>query len=152
MQVIRKAKLNDSKDIYALINSWAKKQRVLERSLNDIYENIRDFWVCESRGRVIACCALHVVGWQKLGEIRSLIVHRRHQGKNIGKQLIKKALVEAKSLGLTEVFALTFVPGFFKKLKFRNIPKTKLPHKIWSDCVNCVCFPDCTEEAVIITV
>jgi amino-acid N-acetyltransferase len=24
-----------------------------------------------------------------------------------------------------------------------------LPHKVWSDCINCSKFPDCNEEALI---
>ena len=27
--------------------------------------------------------------------------------------------------------------------------KKLLPHKIWSDCINCTMFPDCDEEALM---
>ncbi len=30
--------------------------------------------------------------------------------------------------------------------------KKELPHKIWTDCLNCVKFPDCDESALIITI
>jgi amino-acid N-acetyltransferase len=55
---------------------------------------------------------------------------------------------EAKNLGIKKVFALTFVPQFFKKLRFREIEMKELPHKVWSDCINCIYFPDCKETAV----
>jgi amino-acid N-acetyltransferase len=35
---------------------------------------------------------------------------------------------------------------------FRNIDKSELPHKVWSDCINCPKFPDCNEEAMILEI
>lgn len=147
--MIRKAKITDAKDIYSLINTWAKKGHVLERPLNYIYENIRDFWLLEQQKKIIACCALHVIGWQDLGEVKSLIVDKKFHNKGFGAKLVGQCIREAKNLGLKKVFALTFVPQFFKKVGFREIEMKELPHKIWSDCVNCVYFPNCRETAVI---
>lgn len=147
--MIRKAKISDAKKIQALIHLGAKQGKVLERSLNYIYENIRDFWVWTVNGRIIGCCGLNIVGWQGLGEIKSLIVARNFQKKGIGRQLVRKCIEEADSLGIKEIFALTFVPKFFQKIGFKRISMKKLPHKIWKDCMNCIYFPDCKEEAVI---
>ncbi len=148
--MIRKAKLTDAKEIYALINSWSKKGKVLGRSLNYIYENIRDFWVYQEKKKIIGACALHAVGWQDLGEVKSLVVLPKFQHKKIGTKLVSRCIDEAKALGVKNVFALTFVPLFFKKLGFRQIDMKELPHKIWNDCVDCVYFPDCQEKAVIL--
>jgi amino-acid N-acetyltransferase len=76
-------------------------------------------------------------------------VSEKFQGHGIGRRLVKECLKEAAELGVKNIFALTFIPGFFKKLGFRAIQRKKLPHKIWSDCINCIYFPDCSEEAVI---
>lgn len=147
--MIRRAKISDAKQIHELINSWAKRGKVLDRSLNYLYENIRDFWIYEDNRKVAGCCALHVVGWDNLGEIKSLVVAQDYQDRGIGKALVSKCIEETKSLGIKQVFALTFVPGFFKKLGFKKISRKNLPHKIWSDCVNCIYFPDCKEQAMI---
>jgi amino-acid N-acetyltransferase len=32
------------------------------------------------------------------------------------------------------------------------VARETLPHKVWSDCVNCPKFPDCDETAVAIQV
>ena len=32
---------------------------------------------------------------------------------------------------------------------FKKVDKTMLPHKIWTDCLKCVKFPDCDEIAVV---
>ncbi len=146
--MIHKAKISDASQIHQLINSWAKRGKVMERSLNYIYENIRDFWVYTQDMEIIACCAFSVVGWQDLGEIKSLVVAKKFQHRNIGKKLVKKCIGEAVGLGVKNIFALTFIPLFFNKLGFKKIDKKELPHKIWSDCINCADFPDCCEEAV----
>jgi amino-acid N-acetyltransferase len=134
--MIRKAHISDVKAIQALIHVWASKGKMLERPLNYIYENIRDFWVCEDGKKIVGCCALHIVGWESLAEIKSLAVDPRHQGKGIAKALINSCLDEAKALKLENIFALTFVIGFFRKLGFKKFSRSKLPHKIWSDCIN----------------
>lgn len=148
--MIKKARITEVKKIYQLISLWSKKGKVLDRSLNYLYENIRDFWIYEENQKIIGCCALHVVGWQDLGEIKSLIIEEKYQRRGIGRKLVEKCAREAKGLGIKSIFALTFTPQFFKKLNFKNIDRKKLPHKIWHDCLNCVYFPDCKEEAVIL--
>lgn len=150
--MIRKAKLADCKEINSLISLWAKKGRVLERSLNSIYENIRDFWIYVENDKIVGCCALSVVGWQNLGEVRSLVVTNKVLRQGIGTKLVKSCVEEAKTLGIKKIFALTFVPDFFKKLNFKSIDRKKLPHKIWNACINCIHFPECNEEAVILRI
>jgi len=148
--VIRKARLADVQDLYKLINSFAEKNAMLPRSLNAIYENIRDFHVFEHEGRVVGCCALHIT-WEDLAEIKSLAVDEAFHGKGYGRRLVEACLAEARELGVPKVFALTYVPEFFEKLGFVRVDKAILPHKIWSECINCPKFPDCGEEAVILT-
>lgn len=144
---IRKATLKDAMDIYNLINHYAKEGLLLPRSLNSIYENIRDFWVCEVDGEVVGCCALHVV-WEDLAEVKSLAVKEEHRGKGIGEALVMACLKEAKELGIKRVFVLTYAVGFFSKLEFEEVDKAKLPHKVWGECINCVKFPVCDETAL----
>jgi amino-acid N-acetyltransferase len=150
--MIRKANITDIKEIQALISYWAKKGKLIERSLNYLYENLRDFWVYEEKGKIIGCCGFHVVGWQSLGEIKSLVVSKNSQKKGIGTKLVKKCVDEAAELKIKKLFTLTFVPKFFESIGFKKISMKKLPHKIWSDCTNCIYFPDCKETALIKTV
>jgi len=145
--VIRKAKLKDAGEIYKLINQYAKEGILLPRSLNSIYENIRDFWVCEENGRLVGCAALHIV-WEDLAEIKSLAVSEEYKGKGIGTMLVEACLKEAEELGVKRVFVLTYAHGFFSKLNFEEVEKMKLPHKVWGECINCVKFPSCDEIAM----
>lgn len=145
---IRKAKISDIKQVHKLINDFAKREEMIPRSLNELYENLRDFIVCEDNGNICSACALHIM-WEDLAEIRSLAVKREYQKIGIGKKLVIQCLKEAKSLGIKKVFALTYQPEFFKKIGFADIDKSNLPQKIWGDCLRCPRFPECNEYAVI---
>ncbi|MEE9615357.1 MAG: N-acetyltransferase [Thermodesulfobacteriota bacterium] len=147
--MVRKAKLEDVKAVYELVEAFARKGEMLHRSIVEVYENIRDFFVYEEDGSVVGACALHIC-WEEMGEVRSLVVGKEAGGKGIGRALVTACLDEARTLGLKKIFALTYAPAFFEKLKFRSIDKDVLPQKIWGDCVKCVKFPNCDENAVII--
>jgi len=43
--VIRKANIEDVKVIQKIVGYYAKRNQMLPRSLNELYENIRDFYV-----------------------------------------------------------------------------------------------------------
>ena len=144
----RKATVSDIKNIHKLIASYSEKGIMLPRPLNELYENMRDFFISEETDKVAGFCALHPM-WEDLGEIRSLVVIERFRKKGVGKQLIRKCLSEAQKLGLKKVFALTYVPEFFMKFGFQETNKSNLPHKIWGDCMRCPKFPECDEFAVI---
>ena len=146
--MIRKAAIGDVKDIQELINFYAKKDQMLPRSLNELYESIRDFFIYEDGGKVLGCVALHV-SWEDLAEIRSLAVLEPSQKKKIGTMLINAAIEDAKKLKVSRVFALTYLPEFFEKFGFKKVEHPKLPHKIWSECIKCVKFPDCEEIALM---
>jgi amino-acid N-acetyltransferase len=146
--MIRKAGIKDIIKVQALINQFAKKELMLPRSLLDLYENLRDFWVCQVNEQIAGCCALHIC-WQDLGEIRSLAIGKRYQGKGIGRQLVNSSIAEAKQMGIKSIFVLTYIPDYFKSFGFRRISKERLPHKIWAECINCPKFPNCQEVALI---
>ena len=145
----QKATLKHAKAIHELVNSFAQRNRMLPRSLNEIYELIRDFYICLDKDKVVAVCSLHIV-WEDLAEIRSAAVSKKYQRRGIGKKLINYCLKEAGALGVNRVFALTYHPEYFKHLGFEDIDKNDLPHKIWGDCLKCPKFPGCEEVAVII--
>ncbi len=146
---IRKAGIGDIKAVHRLINEFARKGEMIPRSLNDLYENIRDVFVCEAGGEIKGVCSLHIL-WEDLAEIRSLSVKSDSQRTGIGGRLVKTCITEAKKLGIRKVFALTYHADFFRKMGFSEIDKTELPQKIWGECLRCPKFPECDETAVIL--
>lgn len=149
--MLRKATIADIKQIQLLINSFSKDDLMLPRSLNELYENIRDFWVWEENKKIIGCAALHIA-WEDLVEIKSLAVHRDWQGKGIGKDLVSICIREAKDLGAKKVFVLTYHLKYFQKMGFKRVKHENLPHKIWAECINCPKFPNCQEIALLKTI
>ena len=143
-----KARVSDVPQMHKLINYFADKGEMLARSLSEIYENIRDYFVVRQGERVIACVALHI-SWSDLAEIKSLVVAEDSQRKGIGDQLIEACLREAKELGISTVFCLTYEVAFFEKFGFSQVDKAELPHKVWGECYRCPKFPDCDEVALI---
>jgi len=134
--------------MHQLINSFADKGEMLARSLSELYENIRDYFVVKQGERVIACAALHV-SWSDLAEIKSLAVAEDSQEQGIGGQLVEACLREASELGIATVFCLTYKPGFFEQFGFSQLDKMELPRKVWTECYRCPKFPDCDEVALI---
>ncbi len=148
--MIRKATIKDVKAIHVLLQEYGKKEELLARPLSELYDHLRDFcvYVDDKNHNMIGCCALQFC-WEDLAEIRSLAVHPDHLGKNIGTELSKTVLSEAKSFNVKRIFTLTYKPDFFKQFGFVEIERSELPLKIWGDCMICVKFPDCDEIAMM---
>ncbi len=144
---IRPARMSDVPAIHALLQHFAEQGLLLGRSISSLYDQLRDFIVYDAGG-IQGVCALHIC-WDNLAEIRSLAVRDGWQGRGLGKALVLSCLDEARSLEIGQVFVLTYQAEFFRKLEFIDIDKQQLPHKIWSDCLQCPKFPDCDEEALI---
>jgi len=147
--MLRKAEIKDIKDIQKLLTFFANRGDMLSRSLSELYEALRDFYIYEGDGRLLGTAALHIV-WEDLAEIRSVAVAEDAGRKGVGTQLIRACIDEGRSLGLKRLFCLTYKPDFFGRFGFRIVDKAELPHKVWGDCMKCVKFPDCDEIAMIL--
>jgi len=145
---IRKAHISDIKEIQKLVNEFARKEQMIPRSMNELYENVRDFVVADEKDGIVGACALHVL-WDDLAEVRSLAVKKEFQKKGIGRKMVRSCIKEAKGLGIKRVFVLTYQPEFFKQMNFKDTDKASLPQKIWGDCIRCPKFPECDEHALI---
>jgi len=146
---VEKARISDIPQMHQLINYFADKDEMLPRSLSEMYENTRDYFVIrKSDKQVVACAALHV-SWSDLAEIKSVAVAEDSQREKLGAQLIEACLKEAKELGLPTVFCLTYKPGFFENFGFTRVDKMELPRKVWTECYRCPKFPNCDEVALV---
>lgn len=148
--MIRKAILNDVKQIHALLQFYDKTGELLARPLSKLYDHLRDFWVFEDpkQNKVVGCCALQFC-WEHMAEIRSLAVDPDFTGQGIGTVLTERTIQEAVYFKITDLFTLTYRPTFFERFEFKTIDKNELPIKVWSDCIGCVNFPNCDEIAML---
>lgn len=147
--MLRKAQISDVKEIQKLLTHYASRGDMLSRSLSELYEAVRDFFIMEEDGRLLGVSALHIV-WEDLAEIRSVAVAEEIGRKGVGTQVVQACIDEARVLGLKRLFCLTYKPDFFARFGFRIVDKSELPHKVWGDCIKCVKFPDCDEIAMIV--
>lgn len=170
---IRKAVVSDIKVIHKILNHYGDQGLLLPRSLSELYDHSRDFFVLApdkedlsgpdkrsdratpgaegstlEKQEIGGVCGLGVC-WDDLAEIKSLAVLPDQQGRSYGRKLVEACLNEARILGLKRVFVLTYIPDFFSKFGFRTVEKSVLPHKIWADCLKCPKFPDCDETALV---
>jgi len=141
------ATISDVEAIHSLVSSYAERDRMLFRSVADIYENLQCFTVAELDGDVVGCCSLEII-WSDLAEIKSLAVDEACKQKGIGRMLVAAATEQAAALGVPKVFALTLEPEFFVKSGFEIVEKESMPMKVWSDCARCPKQQNCDEIAV----
>lgn len=148
--MIRKATIKDIISIHGLLQIYGDQGKLLARPLSELYDHVRDFYVWQNseQDTVKGCCALQFC-WEDLAEIRSLAVHPRYLGQGIGAGLIHKAIEEAQTFKVRQVFTLTYEPEFFSRFGFTKTDRSQLPLKIWADCIICVKFPDCDETAMV---
>ena len=144
---LRKARISDVEEMMLLINRNAEEGLMLPRSRNMLYENIREFMLAEVDGQLVGVASLHIL-WSDLAEIRALAVVTDYKRRRIGSHIVKALEEEAKELGCSRLFALTYQPQFFKYCGYEEVSKEQLPQKVWTECINCIKFPNCDEIAV----
>jgi amino-acid N-acetyltransferase len=126
--LVRRARTPDVQAIKAIVDVYAGSGRkLLAKELVTLYEDVQDFLVAEADGEVVGCGALHVL-WADLGEVRTLAVRPDHVNGGIGRQLLDALIANARELGLSRLFALTFHTDFFARAGFVAIDGTPVDH------------------------
>ena len=150
---VRHAKVKDVPAIHKLIEYWALKDRMLQRPVDNLFANLRDFFVAEdrsmSRPRIVGTCALHIL-WGDIAEIRGLAVAPEVTSRGIGRQLVQACENEARFLGVPTIFAWTYAVSFFQRCGFNKIDKSgELHPRVWSECLRCTFYNYCNENGMI---
>jgi len=145
--LVRVAEVDDVDAIAELLAPFAEQEIILPRSRDDIFQHLQEFVVACFDGDLAGVAAMHIYG-SNLAEVRSLVVRVDMQGRGIGHLLLKACEKWGMGLGVACIFALTYVPEFFSRVGYEQVPKESLPQKIWTVCVHCSKFADCDEMAV----
>lgn len=144
---VRRATLRDIPGLLRLINDFAAKGIMLPRTEFELAENIRDFVLIAHADRLVACCALHIYS-PTAAEVRSLAVDPGWQSHGLGRKMVEFLEKDALEFGLINLFAFTYVEGFFRKLGYETVDRGELPLKAWKDCLRCPKFQACDEIAM----
>ena len=146
---IHKARLQDARNIFDLVNSLSGDGTLLQRSYAEICENIRDFTVAEtSEGEFLGCGALHLYG-PHLAEVRSIVMKPEAKGQGAGGLLLKALVEEAEQHAVLSVCLFTRIPDFFEHFGFRVAERDAMPDKIYKDCQTCPRLYACDEVAMV---
>jgi len=145
---VRKASMADIGALLELINGYAANGIMLPRTEFEMSENIRDFTVVYSGPQLLGCGALHFYS-PTSAEVRSLAVDPTIKTRGVGRRVVEALEAEALENNLHALFALTYVPEFFRKVGFREVERGELPLKVWKDCLRCPKFQCCDEIAVV---
>ncbi|GAA3518935.1 amino-acid N-acetyltransferase [Actinocatenispora rupis] len=129
---LRPARTADVRAIATLIDTYAPERRLLVKPAVALYEGIQEFRVAELDGAVVGCGALHVF-WEDLAEIRTVAVDPARRGHRIGQRIVTELLDNARALGLSRVFVLTFEVEFFARHGFRVIEESPVDTTVYQE-------------------
>lgn len=129
---VRPARSADVRGIQNLLEPFVQRRILLGKDLVVLYEAVQQFVVAEDEhGHLIGCGALHVM-WEDLGEIRTLIVVDEWLHRGVGKALVERLEANARELGLSRLFCLTFEREFFTRRGFAPIGEQIVDPDVYS--------------------
>jgi argininosuccinate synthase len=128
----RKARPADVDAILAINERYARRGILLSRTREEIAESIETFRVCELDGEVVGIAALRDYGGG-LGELRSLAVGDRAQGRGFGEMLVRAIVKDARQAGIGRLYVLTANPGYFALHGFDEVAWDEVPEVLDAD-------------------
>ena len=132
---MRRARTPDIPQIETLIAPLVESRVLLGKDRVVFYEAVQEFRVAESRdGDLIGCGALHVM-WEDLGEVRTLAVADAWRGRGVGHGILSSLEDEARDLGLTRLFCLTFETSFFERHGYEEIGEGIVSPDVYAELV-----------------
>jgi amino-acid N-acetyltransferase len=145
---LRHAQPADAPAIHTLLETFVREGVLLPRTLQQLYQTIRDFVVAVDGETIIACGALRIYT-ESLAEIGALAVAHEWHGRGVGRRIVGTLKEEARALGIARVLALTLEERFFNRQGFRTVQIAEFPEKIARDCARCAKRSACIEIAVV---
>lgn len=132
---VRMARAADVRGIQQLLEPYVQRRILLGKDLVVLYEAVQQFVVAEDGdGTLIGCGALHVM-WEDLGEIRTLIVADDWLHRGLGRAIVQRLEENARVLGLTRLFCLTFEVEFFTRRGFAPIGEQVVDPDVYSQLI-----------------
>ncbi|QEO15091.1 amino-acid N-acetyltransferase [Agromyces intestinalis] len=132
---VRRARTSDIPSILALVEPLVTRRILLGKERVDLYGAVQEFRVAETTaGEVIGCGGLHVM-WEDLGEVRTLAVADLWLGRGVGHALLTALESDARELGLSRLFCLTFEVGFFGRNGFQDMGDETVDPDVYAELV-----------------
>jgi amino-acid N-acetyltransferase len=129
--IVRPARSADVVGIRTLLQPLVEKRILLGKDLAVLYGSVQEFVVAEADGELIGCGALHVI-WEDLGEVRTLLVHEEWLHRGVGRAIVDRLEENARALGLSRLFCLTFEVEFFGRRGYTPIGEQVVDPDVYS--------------------
>ncbi len=132
---VRRARTGDVLAIERLVEPLVQERILLGKDRVVFYEAVQEFRVAETDdGELVGCGALHVM-WEDLGEVRTLAVAPQWRGRGVGHALLEQLEADARELGLTRLFCLTFEVPFFTAHGYAEIGEGIVSPDVYAELV-----------------
>ncbi|GAA1705246.1 amino-acid N-acetyltransferase [Microbacterium sediminicola] len=132
---VRGARTADVRGIQAMLEPWVQRRILLGKDLVVLFESVQQFVVAENAdGELVGCGALHIM-WEDLGEVRTLIVAEGWLHRGVGRAIVEQLERNARELGLTRLFCLTFEVDFFTARGFTPIGEQVVDPDVYTQLI-----------------
>ena len=132
---VRRARTSDVPRIQTLVAPLVQERILLGKESVVFYEAVQEFRVVEdTNGHLIGVGALNVM-WEDLGEVRTLAVTADWLGRGVGHALLARLEADARELGLSRLFCLTFEVPFFTRHGFSDMGTETVDPLVYAELV-----------------
>lgn len=130
---VRWARTSDVPHIQSLVEPLVNRRILLGKDSVVFYGTIQGFRIAEdASGTPIGCGALHVM-WQDLAEVRTLAVLPEWLHRGVGHALLDQLEADARELGLSRLFCLTFEVDFFARHGFVPMGEERMAPEVYAE-------------------
>ncbi|WGW10988.1 amino-acid N-acetyltransferase [Saxibacter everestensis] len=134
---IRSATTADVKSIRSLVEPLAEERILVAKDAVAYFESLQEFRLVVARDEdgneeIVGCGALHVL-WEDLAEVRTVATSASWRGRGVGRMLLEALLDNAREVGVSRVFCLTFEVSFFTGLGFVEIDGTPVTPEVYAE-------------------
>lgn len=132
---VRPARTSDVWAIRQLVEPLVQRRILLGKDTVVLFEAIQEFRIAEGDdGEILGCGALHVM-WEDLGEVRTLAVVPEWLHRGVGHAIVDKLEADARALGLSRLFCLTFEVDFFRRHGFEPMTEDAVDPAVYAELV-----------------
>lgn len=133
--IVRRARTADVASIAGLLAPYVDERILLGKERVDLFEQVQEFRVAESQAHgLVGCGALHVM-WEDLAEVRSLAVTRDERRHGVGAALLNHLISDARDLGVSRLFCLTFEVDFFSRAGFKPVTDELVDERVFAELI-----------------
>lgn len=132
---VRRARTADVATIAELLAPYVDERILLGKERVDLFEQVQEFRVAEPEGGgLVGCGALHVM-WEDLAEVRSLAVRRDLRKSGVGATILDRLIQDARDLGVSRLFCLTFEVEFFARFGFEPVTDELVDERVFAELI-----------------